>query len=55
VNILCDLCLVYGFAAETKVIDEHLLREFLTGAKRRGIYEQFAPLSEAPKLVRQAT
>lgn len=55
VNILCDLCLVYGFAAETKVIEEPLLREFLTGAKRRGIYEQFAPLSEAPKLVRQAT
>lgn len=62
VNILCDLCLVYGFAAEAKVIDEALLREFLSGAQARGIYEQFAPLDpapgaaqdEPPKLVRRA-
>lgn len=53
VNILCDLCLVYGFSAESKVIDEALLREFLSGARRRGIYTQFSPLGDAPKLVRQ--
>jgi type II secretory pathway predicted ATPase ExeA len=54
VNILCDLCLVYGFSADSKVIDEALLREFLTGARRRGIYEQFSPLDDPPKLVRRA-
>ncbi len=54
VNILCDLCLVYGFAANEKVISEALLREFLAGARRRGIYEQFSTLDDAPKLVRQA-
>lgn len=53
VNILCDLCLVYGYSAESKVIDEALLREFLNGAKRRGIYTQFAAPGDAPKLVRQ--
>ncbi len=54
VNILCDLCLVYGFAANEKVIGESLLREFLSSARRRGIYEQFSPLGDTPKLVRQA-
>lgn len=54
VNILCDLCLVYGFSAESKVIDESLLREFLSSARRRGIYQQFLPLPETPALVRQA-
>lgn len=54
INILCDLCLVYGFAAEAKVISDSLLREFLSSARGRGIYEQFAPLDEAPKLVRRA-
>ena len=54
VNILCDLCLVYGFSAERKVIEEPLLREFLSSAQRRGIYQQFSPLSEAPTLVHKA-
>lgn len=54
VNILCDLCLVYGFSAESKVISECLLREFLSSAQRRGIYQQFAPLPEAPTLVHRA-
>ena len=54
INILCDLCLAYGFAAVAKVIDEALLREFLTSARARGVYEQFAPLDETPKLVRRA-
>ena len=53
INILCDLCLVYGFSADRKVIDEGLLREFLNGAKRHGIYDQFSPLAEGPKLVKQ--
>ena len=54
VNILCDLCLVYGFSADTKVVEEPLLREFLSSARRRGIYQQFAPLPEAPTLVHKA-
>jgi type II secretory pathway predicted ATPase ExeA len=54
VNILCDLCLVYGFSADRKVIEEPLLREFLSSARRRGIYQQFRPLPEAPTLVHTA-
>lgn len=51
INVLADLCLVYGFAAESKIVHEGILREFLSGARRRGIYEQFAPLDDAPALV----
>jgi type II secretory pathway predicted ATPase ExeA len=51
VNILCDLCLVYGFSADRKVIEEPLLREFLASSQRRGIYQQFSPLSDTPTLV----
>jgi type II secretory pathway predicted ATPase ExeA len=47
VNILCDLCLVYGFAAEERVIGEDLLIEFLEGVSSRRIFEQFSPISEA--------
>lgn len=54
INILCDLCLVYGYSADSRVIDETLLREFLAGARRRGIYQQFSAISEAPKLVHRA-
>lgn len=53
INILCDLAMVYGYAAECKVIDEPLLREFLVGARRRGIYEQFRVLDRAPALIRE--
>jgi type II secretory pathway predicted ATPase ExeA len=53
VNTLCDLCLVYGYAAEAKVVDEALLREFLHAAQQRGLYGQFAPLDGVPKLVTQ--
>lgn len=52
VNILCQLCLVYGFSYERKVIDEELLRQFLDGAKRHGIYKHFTPVDSGPKLVR---
>lgn len=53
VNILCDLCLVSGFADEQKVIDEPLLRSTLSGLVRRGLYEQFAPLPDQPVVLRQ--
>jgi type II secretory pathway predicted ATPase ExeA len=52
VNILCQLCMVYGFSYERKVIDEDLLRQFLEGAKRHGIYRHFSPVDSGPKLVR---
>lgn len=55
INILCDLSLVVGYSAQSKVIEEPHLREFLSSARRRGIYTQFSPLDEGPKLVRQAT
>ena len=51
INILSDLCLVYGFSAERKLIDEGLLRELMSGMERNGIFNQFKPLSVAPKLV----
>lgn len=50
VNILCDMCLVYGYAADCKVIEEPLVREFLSEARRRGIFQQFTPLQNAPAL-----
>lgn len=51
INILCDFCLLYGFSAERRVINEDLLHEFLDSAKQRGIYNQFTPFRKAPKLV----
>lgn len=51
INILCDFCLLYGFSAESRVIGEDLLNEFLESAKLRGIYNQFAAPRPAPKLV----
>lgn len=50
VNILCDFCLVYGYAASTKVIDEPLVREFLSGARKHGLFEQFIQLPDGPFL-----
>lgn len=51
INILCDFCLLYGFSAESRVIGEDLLNEFLESAKLRGIYNQFAAPRPVPKLV----
>jgi general secretion pathway protein A len=51
INILCDLCLVHGYSEEFFQIEEDLIREFLTETAERGIYNQFKPLSEGPRLV----
>lgn len=51
VNILCDFCLLYGYSAESRVIGEELLNEFLESAKLRGIYNQFSAPRTTPKLV----
>jgi general secretion pathway protein A len=52
VNVLADLCLVYGFASEARVIEESLLREFLADAKRRNIYAEFETITEGPRLIK---
>jgi type II secretory pathway predicted ATPase ExeA len=41
VNILCDLCLVYGFADNRREIGADLLEEILASTRRRGIFGQF--------------
>ena len=41
VNILCDLCLVYGFADNRREIGADLLYEILASTRRRGIFGQF--------------
>lgn len=51
INVLCDFCLLYGFSAESRVIHEELLHEFLDSARQRGIYNQFTPFRKPPKLV----
>ncbi|MEM7026550.1 MAG: AAA family ATPase, partial [Pseudomonadota bacterium] len=51
INVLGDLCLVYGFASDRKVIDPDLLRELMTGAERNGIFNQFTSLGTQPTLV----
>lgn len=41
VNILCDLCLVYGYADGRREIGTDLLSEILASTERRGIFGQF--------------
>lgn len=56
INVLSDLCLVYGFAAERDVIDEEVLRELLVSMEQKGIYNQIRPLAPmTPKLVQTDT
>lgn len=54
INVLCDLCLAYGFSLESPAIDEALLRELMSDVERNGIFNQFNPLTSSPKLVRDA-
>ncbi|MEM0921593.1 MAG: AAA family ATPase [Pseudomonadota bacterium] len=51
INVLCDLCLVYGFSGDRQVIDEDILRELMSSMERNGIFNQFTPLGATPKLV----
>jgi len=51
INSLCDLCLVYGFSDNRKVVDQTLLMEFLNSAKSRGIYTQFNQIDVQPSLI----
>lgn len=51
INILCDLALVYGYSADSPIIDEALLRDLMSGMERNAIFKQFTPLSGTPVLV----
>lgn len=51
VNVLCDLCLVYGFSADRDVIEEDLLHELLSDLERNGTFRQFTPPKGPLKLV----
>ncbi|MEM0945186.1 MAG: AAA family ATPase, partial [Pseudomonadota bacterium] len=53
INVLCDLCLVYGFASDRRVIDPDILRELMSSTERNGIFNQFSPLGSQPTLVTQ--
>ncbi len=44
INILCDLCLVYGYSYERETIGEDLLIEFLNSSKEHGVFHQFRPV-----------
>lgn len=41
INIVCDLCLIYGYADSREIIDEELLLEFLFTVRDRGILMPF--------------
>lgn len=41
INVLCDLCLAYGFASERRIIDERILHEVLGDTQERGVFNQF--------------
>jgi general secretion pathway protein A len=49
VNILCDLCLVYGFADGRREIGADLLSEILASTRRRGIFGQFDTIDGTPR------
>ena len=49
VNILCDLCLVYGFADNRREIGADLLSEILASTRRRGIFGQFDTIDGTPR------
>ncbi len=49
VNILCDLCLVYGFADNRREVGADLLGEILASTRRRGIFGQFDTVDGTPR------
>lgn len=46
INILCDMCMVYGFAENRAVLDSDILDEILASTQRRGIFGQFGAKGE---------
>ncbi len=51
INVLCDLCMVYGYSGDRLMIEEDVLRDLMAGMERNGIFNQFTPLSTPPTLV----
>ena len=51
INILCDLCLVYGYSSESPVIDDGILRKLMADMENNGIFRQFSPIGGGPTLV----
>lgn len=54
INVLCDLCLVYGFSYERPQIDPDLLIEFLESSQEHGVFHQFRPVHRRPAPVRNS-
>lgn len=44
INVLCDLCLVYAFSSEKRVVDIETMRDLMGGIERNGIFNQFSPM-----------
>lgn len=44
INVLCDLCLVYAFSSEKRVVDVEVMRDLMSGIAKNGIYSQFSPM-----------
>jgi general secretion pathway protein A len=51
INVLCDLCLVYGFSEDRDVIEEDIVRDLMADVERNGIFSQFASVGAQPRLV----
>lgn len=44
INVLCDLCLVYAFSSEKRVVDVEVMRDLMGGIAKNGIFNQFSPM-----------
>ena len=44
INVLCDLCLVYAFSSEKRVVDVETMRDLMAGIEKNGIFNQFSPM-----------
>ena len=49
INVLCDLCLVYAFSSEKKVVDVETMRDLMGGIEKNGIFNQFSPMDGPPE------
>ena len=47
INILCDLCLVYGFSADSPIIDDGIVRKLMSDLEHNEIFRQFSPIGTA--------
>ncbi len=44
INVLCDLCLVYAFSSEKRVVGVDTMRDLMGGIEKNGIFNQFSPM-----------